>query len=618
MNVTKTAAASASSERYRAEDARMRWLLQAAPDATAIVDEAGRIVTMNSQLEELFGYDRADLVGQLVDCLVPERFRAGHHLHREVYAADPRARPMGVGRHLFAVRQDGSEFAAEISLSSLLTPEGLLVSVAVRDVTERRQVEDRFRRFIESAPDAVVVAEADGTIVLVNAQTEQLFGYPRAELLGAKVEILVPEQHREIHPQRRAEYAAAPRVRSMGIGLELCGRRKDGSQFPIEISLSPMETDAGTLVSSSIRDLTERHQLDTERAALAAIVESSVDAIIGTTLDGRITSWNAAAETLFGYTRDEAVGRAVEMLLPEDSEHEVEERLAELRANRPVKVHDAVRRCRDGRLIDVSISMSAIRDHAGRLIGASKVVRDITERKRFEADLAAARDAAETASEAFEAFSYSVAHDLRAPLRAIDGFGQILADECSDQLDDAGRGYLSRVRASAQRMAVLIDSLLELAKITHHELGTELVDLSALAVSVSESLVAHDPDRDVDLIVESGLFAHGDAVLLANVLENLLSNAWKFTSHRERARIEFGRDQEGYFVQDNGAGFEMARAGKLFGVFQRLHSPEEFAGTGVGLATVQRIVVRHGGRIWAESEPGQGAVFRFTLAQAKP
>jgi PAS domain S-box-containing protein len=610
------AEATVASSWAKSEDARMRWLLEAAPDATAIVDSGGRIVTLNTQLEELFGYNRSELIGRPIECLVPPRFRGAHPEHRREYAADPRARPMGAGRDLFAVRGDGSEFAAEVSLSSLLTPDGILVSVAVRDVSERKKVEDRFRRFVESAPDAIVIARSDGTIVLVNAQTEELFGYPRAELLGKKVEMLVPEGFRGTHAQRRREYETDRQVRSMGIGLELHGQRKDGSEFPVEISLSPLEADGEVLVSSAIRDLTERRKLDAARFQLAAIVDSTDDAIISVSLDGRIASWNNAAEGIFGHTSEEAVGQPMTMLMPEGCGDEVEVMLGQLRSGERVGIHDAVRVRKDGSLVDVSISMSAILNRSGALIGASKVVRDITQRKRTEASLASAMAAAEVSSKAFEAFSYSVAHDLRAPLRAIDGFGGALESEYGHLLDDDGKDYLRRVRGSARRMAELIDSLLRLARVTHQELGSATVDLSALATAALDRLAQESPDREVITVVQPGLTARGDAVLLANALDNLFANAWKFTRNRAGARIEFGREDSAYFVRDNGAGFDMAFSGKLFGVFQRLHTPTEFSGTGIGLATVQRIIQRHGGRIWAEGAVDAGATFHFTLAEA--
>jgi light-regulated signal transduction histidine kinase (bacteriophytochrome) len=212
-----------------------------------------------------------------------------------------------------------------------------------------------------------------------------------------------------------------------------------------------------------------------------------------------------------------------------------------------------------------------------------------------------------------------VAHDLRAPLRAIDGFSQVLLEDYSDKLDQEGQRYLGRVRQSAQHMAQLIESLLSLARVTRDDIRREQVDLSALARQSVERLKAEHPTRSVDVVIGEGLSVAGDARLLGVALENLLSNAWKFTREQPAARVEVGRQRDGqetvYFVRDNGAGFDMTFASKLFGVFQRLHSPSEFEGTGIGLATVQRIVTRHAGRIWAEAAVGRGATFFFTLGK---
>jgi light-regulated signal transduction histidine kinase (bacteriophytochrome) len=230
-----------------------------------------------------------------------------------------------------------------------------------------------------------------------------------------------------------------------------------------------------------------------------------------------------------------------------------------------------------------------------------------------------AKAAADAANQELEAFSYSVAHDLRAPLRSVDGFSLALLEDYGDRLDDEGRLYLSHLRRSAQQMAQLIDDLLSLSRVTRSDFQRETVDLTQLVHGVGERLRGRNPGRNVDLIVADGLTVEGDARLLAVVFENLLGNAWKFTAKRADARIEVGREHGAgktvFFVRDNGAGFDMAYASKLFGVFQRLHAASEFEGTGIGLATVQRIVGRHDGRIWAEGEPDKGAIFRFTLGE---
>ena len=260
----------------------------------------------------------------------------------------------------------------------------------------------------------------------------------------------------------------------------------------------------------------------------------------------------------------------------------------------------------------------------GRPLGRRASNRDITERKRAEEQIAElhehlARRAAllQAANKELEAFSYSVSHDLRAPLRSVDGFSSALLEDYADKLDEQGRNHLERIRAASRRMAQLIDDLLKLSRLTRREMRREPVDLSALAQTIATELQNTEPERRVEFVIEPGLVADGDAHLLGIVLENLLNNAWKFTAKHPRATIEVGttrRDGErAYFVRDDGAGFDPAYADKLFGVFQRLHPADEFAGAGIGLATVQRIVYRHGGRVWAEGEVEKGATFYFTL-----
>jgi light-regulated signal transduction histidine kinase (bacteriophytochrome) len=230
-------------------------------------------------------------------------------------------------------------------------------------------------------------------------------------------------------------------------------------------------------------------------------------------------------------------------------------------------------------------------------------------------------DELERKNKELEAFSYSVSHDLRAPLRSIDGFSQALLEDYADRLDARGQDYLRRVRAAAQRMAELIDDLLQLSRVGRSELRRDRVDLAQLARSVLAELQSHEPERTVEARIQDRLPVEVDARLMKIVLDNLLGNAWKFTSHTQSPMIELGVDElatgPAYFIRDNGVGFDMKYADKLFGVFQRLHKQEEFPGTGIGLATVQRIVDRHGGRVWAESEPGAGAKFSFTLNAVK-
>jgi PAS domain S-box-containing protein len=348
-----------------------------------------------------------------------------------------------------------------------------------------------FRALVAAAPDGVLVAAGDGTILLANAELANLTGWRPEELIGQKVEALVPMEARGSHVARREGFAAQPHARPMGANLQLWAQRKDGTRLAVEIMLAPMV-------------------IEGEPATIA-------------------------------------------------------------------------------------------------------FVRDATARRQRQAELEAATIAATAANRELEAFSYSVAHDLRAPLRSIDGFAQALIEDNAAQLDEDGKGYLDRIRANAQKMGHLIDDLLALARLSRTELRRERVDLAALVRDAERPLRHAEPERRVEVTVGEKLHAHADPRMLAVVITNLLSNAWKFTRPRSVAHVEIGQKDGAFFVRDDGVGFDMEHAANLFAPFKRLHAVRDFEGTGIGLATVARVIHRHGGRIWAEASPGAGATFHFTL-----
>lgn len=379
---------------------------------------------------------------------------------------------------------------------------------------------------------------------------------------------------------------------------------------------------------SKTQRVTQRWPPTRVRAFLASIVESSDDAIIGKDLSGTILTWNPGAEKLYGYAAEEVIGRTVSILLPPELANEGPRLLSRIARGERVEHYETERVRKDGSRIFVSLTVSPVRDPAGRIEGAATIARDITAKKRAESEIRRMNEALESrvaertadlqaANRELEAFSYSVTHDLRAPLRAINGFCEALIEDYGEMLDAAGKGLLSRMRAASQRMDRLIQGILELSRTARSAVTRRSVDLSAMAQGLAAELQGLDSTRQVEFQIAAGLSADGDSNLLRTVLQNLLGNAWKFTNKHARARIEVGQEEydgeTAYYVRDDGAGFDMVYAEKLFAPFERLHNPSEFEGTGIGLANVKRIIERHGGRVWAEGAVEKGATFFFTI-----
>lgn len=353
-----------------------------------------------------------------------------------------------------------------------------------------------------------------------------------------------------------------------------------------------------------------------------SITETAFDAIVCADEHGTITGWNPASERMFGYCESEVLNQRLTIIMPERYRDLHERAFAHFRETGEatsigmVEEREGLRK--DGAVFPLELVTSTWIDVRG-VRNFTAIIRDITERKALEETRAREREQLQRAYEEAEAFNYSVSHDLRAPLRAIDGFSRRLLRRYEAQLDEAAVDDLRRVCAAASRMGELIDDLLNLSRISRREPQRRSVDLSQIVRSAAAECANSEPQREVELAIEPGLTAQADPALLQIAFQNLVGNAWKFTAQSPHAKISFGRAQADgnpdtvYFLRDNGAGFDMRYAEKLFKPFQRLHSSREFDGNGIGLATVSRILQRHGGRIWAQSAPGSGATFFFTL-----
>ncbi len=508
----------------------------------------------------------------------------------------------------------------------------------VVDITDRKNAEialriseEKFSKFFYTSPDAVDIARlADGLYLEVNTGFTTITGYTAAEAVGrTSIDLGIWVQAGE-----RADLVREMTAKGGVPDREIRFRRKNG-EIGFGLTSATLITIGGEPYLLSItKDITARRQLEREheerRQFLERVLNNAPDAVVTSDARHRILEWNEGARRLFGYTAAEARGRTADELIagaPGGSLREAEVWTRLISRGIGLSPTQTVRFRKDGTPVHVIASVAPIEiDH--QVVEVVAIYTDISDRVRAEGEIRALNAQLEervkvrtreleAANRELEAFAYSVSHDLRAPLRSIDGFSQALEEDCAGTLAPTGREHLSRIRAGAQRMGELIDGLLALSRVTRVEMKLEVMDVAETARQILADLAHREPERRVEVRLPQRLPATCDQRLMRSALENLIGNAWKFTAHRRPGTIEIGAepcaDGIAYYVRDNGAGFDMAYAGKLFTAFQRLHKVEEYPGIGLGLANVQRIVHRHGGRVWADARPDEGATFWFTL-----
>ncbi len=493
------------------------------------------------------------------------------------------------------------------------------------------QSQVRFARTIESAMDAIITVDKDQHIVLFNEAAQIMFQYQPETIIGQSLEQIIPVRFRDIHHTHIKSFGETGVTnRRMGALGGISGLRADGEEFPIEASISQIEQDGEKFFTVILRDITERVRFEAELREQEERFRNTFDhapvGIAHLDLDGKFLLINQTFCDIVGYSINEIRNLDFQAITyDEDLEIDHVQRLL----NGEVQINSAEKRYihKNNDLVWVRITKSLVRD-SNKPQYFITIIEDISAQKQLENDLRRLNEELENrvkertahlmaVNQELEAFSYSVSHDLRAPLRSIDGFSLALLEDFSDELDEDGQDYLNRVRAASQRMGELIDDMIKLSRITRASMQVENVNLSPLVDEIITKLKDANPERNITFIIQDEVRVKGDERLLKVLLENLLGNAVKYTSKKTEACIEFGEtlenNQPTYFVKDNGAGFNMAYADKLFGAFQRLHSIEDFDGSGIGLATCKRILHRHGGNIWAEARIDEGATFYFRL-----
>ncbi|WNG34109.1 PAS domain S-box protein [Archangium violaceum] len=495
------------------------------------------------------------------------------------------------------------------------------------------------RTILDNSIEGLAIVDAQGKQLYINAQGRRILGLGFTDALpdtwSERYGIFYPDMRTRCPSEKLPLYRALQGEESPSEDLFVRNAMLPDGQH-CHASARPVRDRQGTLLGATLhlRDTSGQRHAEAERRRIQQrfqfIVESAQEGIWTVDTENRTVYVNRYFAQMLGYSVEEMMQKTLFDVIRKEDIALMERYVEDRRQGRSALLDDFQLVRKDGTRIWTMVSTGPILDDNGTYIGAMAMITDVTQRReaeeqvrRLNADLER-RIAERTAQLEFsnrelEAFAYSVAHDLRAPLRSISNFTLALAEDCTDKLDDMGLDYLKRIRASSQRMSELIDGILALSRVNRTEFVETEVNLSALARSIAEQLQRWKPERTVRFQLQDGLVDRGDSQLLRLVLENLMGNAWKFTREKAEAVLEFGilPPEEGkgrvYFVRDNGAGFDMEYQNKLFGVFQRLHTQQEFEGNGVGLATVQRIVRRHGGRVWGEGRVGQGATFFFTL-----
>ncbi len=757
---------------------RLAGIISSAMDAIITIDEEQRITDFNNAAERMFGYAASEALRNPIDRFMPERFRAMHAHHIKAFGeTQDTKRQMGALGTIYGRRRNGEEFPIEASISQLQTRSGKFYTVILRDVTERKRAdealrisESRYRELIHALPAAVYTCDAQGRITLYNQAAAVLWG--REPVAGQDLwcgswKIYRPDG--TALPLDECPMAVTLRTGRPVRGEEILVERPDGTIRHVLPHPEPVTNESREVIGAinMLIDITDLKEAEKAAANLAAIVTSSDDAIVGKNLQGIVTTWNRAAERLFGYTAEEMIGQSITRIIPPRLHYEETVILEQLGRGEPIHHYETIRRRKDGREVNVSLSVSPVVDAHGRVIGASKIARDISDQKLAEEALRQSearkraifesamdclitmdadgrvqdfnpaaertfgytreqavgrtvaeliipprlreahwqglrrfletgegavlgrrvempalrsdgteipielairatrisdrapfftaylrdiserkgaeealleRDRALTAANAelslhaaalaesnkeLESFSYSVSHDLRAPLRTIDAFSGILMEEQGAHLAPEGQRCLNIIRKAAGQAGELIDDLLELSRLGRQSLQRQPVSMRDLAQEAADEVSSMGEGRTISLVIGDLPPAEGDRRLLKLVWNNLLVNAIKYTKYQREAAIEVGwmpdesqEDMAVFYVKDNGVGFDMKYVSKLFGVFQRLHRREEFEGTGVGLAIVHRVIQRHGGRVWAEGKVERGATFYFSIRKA--
>ncbi len=597
-------------------------LLESISEAFYGLDEEWRFIYLNHKAEQLLGIKREALIGRVIWEIFPEMINT--QSYEEMHRA--------LAEH-GTVRFETFSLELDTWVEVEVYPTRIGLSVNFHDITQRKRAENlvheseaRLTGIINAAMDAIITVDGDLRIVMFNHAAETMFRSKSGEAVGDSLERFMPTQYHGAHHDHIWDFGltdiTTEWIETLG---GISGLRSDDQEFPIEASISQIEAEGKKYFTVILRDVTERKQAEQGLARLAAIVTSSNDAIISQTLDRIITSWNQGAERIFGYSADEVIGKPITILIPPQKLDEEADFLEKIYADETVKHFDTLRLKKDGSEVFVSVSLAALKDSEGKIVGITKIAQNITERKQVEAKIQELYEQLEQLVEArtaqllavnknLDSFAYVVSHDLKAPLRGITQLASWLAADYAESFDDEGRNMLNLVVGRTKRMHEMIEGILQYSRIGRVKENLTNIDLNRLVADVIDLLA---PPESIAITVAADLpMVHGDEMRIRQVFQNLIGNAIKYMDKPVGKIAVTWTDQQTnwqFAIADTGPGIASQYHEKIFQIFQTLSPRDEVESTGIGLALVEKIIELHRGRVWLDSIEGQGTTFYFTL-----
>ncbi|GGF28267.1 PAS domain S-box protein [Echinicola rosea] len=583
-----------------------------AQDAIIAFDLKGKVVYCNPSSCKLFEYKRHTLLGMEYGSLIRDKRMEFDQLREAILFNEPQ-----VSTKFDILSQSEKKKLVSAQFSPVKDKEGKITGISAffRKVNQSDKVASKAQALVETAPDAMVIVNSQGQIVLVNAQTENQFGYSKEELIGNELEMLIPDKYIEKHQQNRKNFAKQPKPRSMGQGMELFGKRKDGSVFPVEISLSPLKTEDGLFVSAAIRNITDRKKAENK---FKGLLESAPDAIILADKHGNIQLANEQVVNIFGYSKKELIGNKIEMLVPMRYHHRHTNHRDEFfhsAETRPMASGlelSGVRK--SGEEFPVEISLSPLETEDGAM--AIAVIRDTSEKAIVKKELQDFNKKLQVKNKELEQFAFVASHDLQEPLQTVMSFTEFLSENYGPHFDETGRKSMQYITEATGRMRQLIKGLLDYSRLGR-ERKPEMVDGNSLISNIKVDLGSQIKATNAKIYADNLPHIKGNYTELRILFQNIITNAIKFHKEGVPPEIQINVTKKSdhwlFCIKDNGIGIEKKFKERIFIIFQRLHARKSYDGTGIGLAHCQKIVELHGGKIWVQSELGQGSSFLFTI-----